>query len=68
MDIVLPVYLPVVITAVAIARKYGITVYDSTYVSFAQITDCPLITADKKLFGKIKALPRMLFISEYVSG
>lgn len=51
--------------AVKLARKYGITVYDSTYLSFAQHIGCYLITADKKLFQKIKDLPGVIYINEY---
>jgi predicted nucleic acid-binding protein len=35
-------------------------------VSFAQIVDCPLITADKKLYQTIKEFPGILYISEYL--
>ena len=66
MDILLPVNLPIMTSAVALARKYGITVYDSSYVSFAQIVGCPLITADKKLYQTINELPGILYISEYL--
>jgi predicted nucleic acid-binding protein len=52
---------------VALARKYGITVYDSSYVGFAQIAGYPLITSDRKLYQKIKELPGILYISEYDS-
>ena len=67
MDILLPVNLSIMISAVVLARKYGITVYDSCYVSFAQIAGCPLVTADKKLYQSIKELPGILYISEYDS-
>ena len=50
MDILLPVNPGVMSRAVTIARKYHITVYDSSYLSFAQNLGCHLITADKKLF------------------
>lgn len=65
MDILLPVNLRIMTTAVALARKYSVTVYDSTYLSFAQIAGCHLITADKKLYQKLKNLPGIIFISEY---
>ena len=32
------------------AVKYNITIYDSVYVSLAQIYDCEFITADKELY------------------
>lgn len=65
MDILFPVNLHIMADAVVLARKYGITVYDSTYLSFAQHVGCHLITADKKLLLKIKDIPGILSISEY---
>ena len=65
MDILLPVNLRIMTTAVTLARKYSVTVYDSTYLSFAQIAGCHLITADRKLYQKLKNLPGIIFISEY---
>ena len=66
MDILMPVYPEVMSRAVTIARQYHITVYDSSYLSFAQSVGCHLITADKKLFQKIKELPGIIFISDYI--
>lgn len=39
-----------------IARRYEITVYDASYVALAKALSCKFITADKKLFNKIKTL------------
>ncbi|MFW6131051.1 MAG: type II toxin-antitoxin system VapC family toxin [Candidatus Aminicenantaceae bacterium] len=66
MDILLPVNLAVMTRAITIARQYHITVYDSSYLSFAQNVGCHLITADKKLYQKIKGFPGLVFISDYV--
>ena len=66
MDILLPVNHVVITHAVTIARQYHITVYDSSYLSFAQSVGCHLITADKKLYQKIKGFPGVVFISDYV--
>ena len=67
MDILLPVNPGVMTRAVTIARQYHITVYDSSYLSFAQSVGCHLITADKKLYQKIKGLPGIIFISDYIA-
>ncbi len=67
MEILLPVNLQIVNHAVMLTRKFSMTVYDSSYVGFAQIAGCHLITADKKLYRKIKELPGILYISEYNS-
>lgn len=65
MEILISVNQKIMENAVKLARKYGITVYDSTYLSFAQHLGCYLITADKKLFQKIKDMPGIIYISEY---
>ena len=65
MEILILVNQKIMESAVRLALKYGITVYDSTYLSFAQQLGCHLITADKKLFQKIKDLPGIIYISEY---
>lgn len=51
--------------AVRLARKYDITVYDSTYISFAKYLGCTLITADSKLLQRIKLLSNIIAIDEY---
>jgi len=66
MDILLPVNPGAMNHAVTLARQFHITVYDSTYLSFAQSAGCHLITADKKLYQKIEALPGVVFMSDYV--
>lgn len=65
MDILLPVSPQIMTTAVILAQKYSITVYNSTYLGFAQIAGCQLVTADKKLYQKIKDMPGIIFISDY---
>lgn len=39
-----------------IARKHEISVYDASYVALAKVLACQFITADEKLFKKIKSL------------
>lgn len=51
--------------AIRLARKYDITVYDSTYISFAKDLGCTFITADRKLLQKTKPVPNILSIDEY---
>ncbi len=65
MDILLPVNLHIMADAVVLARKYGITVYDSTYLSLAQHVGCHLITADKELLLKTKDIPGIIYTGEY---
>lgn len=40
----------------ALAKKYNITFYDAAYVATAQQLKCDFVTADKKLYQKIKGL------------
>lgn len=47
------------------AFKYGITVYDSSYLSLADLESKTLYTADEKLLAKLKDNPRVRHISEY---
>lgn len=47
------------------AFKYGITVYDSSYLSLADLESKTLYTADQKLLAKLKDNPRVRHISEY---
>jgi predicted nucleic acid-binding protein len=65
MDILIPVNARIMTEAVRLARKHDITVYDSTYLSFAREAGGHLITADKKLYKKIEGSPVSLFISDY---
>jgi len=65
MDILMPVNLQIMEKALKLARKYGITVYDSAYLSLAQFSGCYLITGDKKLFQKVKEIPGIIYIDDY---
>jgi len=48
--------------AFRLAKKYAITFYDGSFLALSHGLNCPFITADKKLFLKIKSLPRAEFI------
>lgn len=43
-------------SAMSIARRYGITVYDAAYVELARRLNCRVVTADRKLCEKTKSL------------
>lgn len=45
--------------------SYGISLYDSSYVSLAEYVDGPLYTADEKLLDKVGTGDRFLHISKY---
>lgn len=42
--------------AIRISRRYGITLYDAAYVELARRLRCDLVTSDKKLYYKVRAL------------
>jgi predicted nucleic acid-binding protein len=42
--------------AIEIADTEKVTVYDASYVALAQHLQCPFVTADKKLFTKVRHL------------
>ena len=67
LDILFPVNLQIMKNALRLAKKYNITVYDSTYSSFAQYLGCYLITADNKFFQKLKDVPGIMYVSKYNS-
>jgi len=50
--------------ALRLAIKYNITVYDATYLVLRDIIGGIFITADKKLFDKIKNMKNVVFISD----
>jgi predicted nucleic acid-binding protein len=40
----------------ALSRKYRITVYDAAYVELGRRLECRFVTADKKLYEKVKGI------------
>ena len=52
-------------SAIELSYKHDITVYDAIYVSFAKLMDAIFITADEKLYEKIKDLEFVRFITKY---
>jgi predicted nucleic acid-binding protein len=51
--------------AVNIAKKYDVTVYDAIYIALAKLISGVYVTADKKLYEKVKELKFVKFISEF---
>ena len=44
-------------SAIDLAFKYSITIYDAVYASLSQVTGIPLITADYQFYARAKDLP-----------
>jgi len=53
--------------AIELAYKYGITIYDSVFVSLAKLIDATFVTADETLYEKVKDLKFVKFITEFKS-
>jgi predicted nucleic acid-binding protein len=50
------------------ARKYAVSVYDSSYIALAEATSSSLITADRKLCEKAEKAGLALTLDEYDDG
>lgn len=46
------------------SKKYKISVYDAVYVALAQSQNCQFITADEKLYHKVKSLKSVKLLSK----
>ena len=44
-------------SAIELAFRYSITIYDAVYAALSHHTGLPLITADYKFWSKVKSLP-----------
>jgi len=49
-------------SAYQLAKKYAVTFYDASFLALSQLLDSPFVTADKKLFTKIKSIPKTSFL------
>lgn len=47
------------------AINFGISAYDSAYVSLAKINNIPLITSDQKLMNKLLTNVKMVYLRDY---
>ncbi len=63
MDIVTPTS-EIINSAINLAFRYNITVYDSFYVALAKELEITLITADKKLHKKVEEMDFVEFIGK----
>ncbi len=50
------------------AVKYGITIYDSSYVALADFLGSMALTADERLLGKVGKKAPLLHISDYAKA
>jgi predicted nucleic acid-binding protein len=61
--IVAPPATPLLKRAARLGRELGITFYDASFLALAVELDCPYITADRRLFDRARALPRVRHLS-----
>jgi predicted nucleic acid-binding protein len=47
-----------------LASLHGLSFYDATYVALAEISDCPLITADRRLVERARPTGRVHLLGE----
>ena len=43
-------------SGLALSRKYKMTLYDAAYVELSRRLKCPFVTADRKLYEKVKSI------------
>lgn len=48
---------------IANAFKYSISIYDATYLSLAELQNCPAITADEEFYEKTSSNKHMMLLS-----
>src|SRR3989339_351481 len=44
------------LSSIYLSKRYGITLYDASYIELAQRLKCRFITADRKLYEKVKGI------------
>lgn len=61
MDIIAPISL-FINRALEVFYREEISFYDSVFVALAELLECKLITADKKLFERVKKTPKPILL------
>ncbi|MEK6815444.1 MAG: type II toxin-antitoxin system VapC family toxin [Nitrospirota bacterium] len=54
---------PLLKRAARLGRRFGISFYDASFLALAVEIDCPFVTADRRLFDRAQALPRVRHLS-----
>ena len=63
-DIVIPT-MEIIELAAKLSYDYKIAVYDAVFIALAKLINGIFVTADKKLYEKVKELKFVKFISEF---
>jgi len=62
--IVAPPATPLLSRPARLGRELSLTFYDASFLAVAVELDCPLITADRRLFERTRSLPRVRHLSK----
>ena len=60
-----PIDLPLAEAAFTIAREYRVTFYDASFLALSRLLDCPLVTADNKLYAKARSFPKLTLLAHW---
>jgi predicted nucleic acid-binding protein len=55
---------PLLAAAYPLTARYGCAYYDAVYVALAQRTGLPFVTADERLYRRIRALPEAVWLGD----
>lgn len=51
--------------AVQLAKAVGITVYDAYFIVFAEAFDCPIVTADRRCYARVRGRPSVKLLQTW---
>ena len=55
-----------IVSAYPLVYRYRCSFYDALYVALALDLNLPLITADRKLFERVRELPNIIWLADYM--
>jgi len=61
--LVAPPATPLLKRAARLGREFNLTFYDASFLALAVELDCPLVTADQRLFEHARTVPRVRHLS-----
>jgi predicted nucleic acid-binding protein len=57
-----PIGLPLTEETFNVARQYGVTFYDASFLALSRLLGCPLVTADNKLYRKARSFAKLTLL------